>query len=177
MCWVRGEQATLGRVPIAGGEVTEIPRFSDGQWAMSPDGSRVAYVLKDASEAKSNLAILRMDSPSPEMILESSPAFLLKWRPDGQALLVRERDLGDNPYGTIVEYDLATRSRRTYLSTAPEYVLDISFSHDGKRASLVRGNPGDGKAGCASAPATMPRHSSPAVRRRSPRAAAGRRCG
>jgi Tol biopolymer transport system component len=117
-----------------------MPRFSDSAWAMSPDGSRVAYVIHDEADNKYNLAILRMDSPTPEMILESSPTFLLKWRPDSAAILARERDQGENPYSTIVEYELATKTRREYLSTAPEYVIDISFSRDGKRAALVRGN-------------------------------------
>ena len=138
--WTRGTRTVLGRVPITGGEVTELPRFGESEWAMSPDGNRVAYVMRDETDQQRNLAILRMDSPSPERILESSPQYLLKWRPDGQALLVRERDQGVNPYGTIIEYDLATNARREYLSTAPEYVIDISFSRDGKRASLVRGN-------------------------------------
>ena len=138
--WTRGNETVLGRVPVSGGEVSEMPRFSDSDWAMSPDGSRVAYVMREESSSRNNLAILRLDSPTPEMILDSSPMYLLKWRPDGNAVLARERDQGVNPYGTIVEYELATKNRREYLSTAPEYVLDISFSRDGKRAAIVRGN-------------------------------------
>ena len=137
--WTRGTETVLGKVPVTGGAVTESPRFSDGEWAMSPDGHRVAYVIRDQGSGRNNLAILNLESPTPEMILDSAPTFLLKWRPDSQAVLTRERDQGENPYGTIVEYELATKQRREYLSTAPEYVIDLSFSRDGKRAALVRG--------------------------------------
>ena len=138
--WTRGNETVLGRVAVTGGDVSEMPRFSDAEWEMSPDGSRVAYVIREHGAGRNNLAILRLDSPTPEMILDSSPNYLLKWRPDSGAVLVRERDQGANPYSTIVEYELATKQRREYLSTAPEYVIDISFSHDGKRAAIVRGN-------------------------------------
>ena len=138
--WTRGTETVLGRLPVTGGDVEEMPRFGGAEWAMSPDGSRIAYVIREEGNRRNNLGILRLDSPTLEMIFDSSPIYLLKWRPDGQALLVRERDQGENPYGTIVEYELATKTRREYLSTEPDYVIDISFSRDGKRAALVRGN-------------------------------------
>lgn len=129
----------MGRVPIAGGEVVELERFSESEWAISPDGSRIAYVRRDEGNTGNHLAVMRMDSPTPEMILESSPIYVVKWRPDGNALLVRERDDGENPFATIVEHDLITRRKRVFLSAAPDYVIDISFSADNKRVAVVRG--------------------------------------
>ena len=136
--WVRGERPVMGRVPITGGDVTELARFSDSEWAMSPDGSRLAYVVRDEQVGRNRLAIIRMDSPKPEMVLDSSPNYLLKWRPDSRAVLVRERDEGINPYATVVEHDLATKRRRVFLSTAPDYVVDLSFSRDARRAAIIR---------------------------------------
>lgn len=136
--WARGSSSMMGKMSINGGEVTEIGKFSESEWAMSPDGSRMAYVTKAENNA-GRLAVLKMDSPVPETLFDSSPIFLLKWRPDSKAILARERDKGANPYSTVVEYDLATKEERTFLSTAPDYVIDLSFSRDGKRAAIVRG--------------------------------------
>jgi Tol biopolymer transport system component len=136
--WARGNESKMGRVDVTGGEVTELPRFSESEWAMSPDGSRMAYVIRDASN-RTRLAIMRMDSPMPERVLDSSPIYLLEWSPDSESVLLREREEGTNPYSTIVEQNLVTGKRSIYLSTAPDYVIDLSFSRDGKRAAMVRG--------------------------------------
>jgi serine/threonine protein kinase len=138
--WTRGNQVKLGKVAIDDGSVTEVERFGDSAWAISPDGSRVAYVMRDESAARNRLAIRRLDEAEPEMVLDSSPIYLLRWRPDGNALYVRERNAGENPYATVVEYDLITAKRRIFLSTAPNYVIDLTFSPDGKRIATVRGH-------------------------------------
>jgi serine/threonine protein kinase/dipeptidyl aminopeptidase/acylaminoacyl peptidase len=137
--WMVGNNLKMGKVPLTGGDVTEMERLSESEWAISPDGSRIAYVIRPSAAHPGNLAILRLDSPTPEMVLDLSPIYLLKWRPDGQALYLRERDGGENPYSSIVEYDLATKKKSLFLSTAPDYVIDLSFSRDGKRAAIVRG--------------------------------------
>jgi Tol biopolymer transport system component len=137
--WARGSGALMGKMSIFGGEVTEFERFSDSEWAVSPDGSRIAYVTRDDKAGRSKIAIMKLDTPQPEMILDSSPIYLLEWRRDGKALFVRERDAGINPYGTIVEHDLATKQNRVFLSTAPDYVTGLFFSRDGARAAIIRG--------------------------------------
>ena len=136
--WAREGLPVMGRMSIHGGEVTELNPFSESEWALSPDGSRMAYVLRDEVAGRTKLAIIRMDSPTPDVILDSSPVYLLEWRPDGKAVYVRERDKGTNPYATIVEYDLTTGKERVFFSAAPDTVLDLSFSSDGKRAAIVR---------------------------------------
>ncbi len=137
--WNRDNRAAMGKIAVAGGKVTELERMSESVWAMSPDGERLAYVTRDPQEGRNRLAIMRMNEPTPEMILDSSPIYLLEWRPDSEAVYVRERDSGENPYSTILEYNLATKDRSIFLSTAPEYVLDLSFSRDGKHAAILRG--------------------------------------
>lgn len=136
--WARGGRTVMGRVPVTGGEVTELPRLSEAEWAMSPDGERIAYVMRDQKSGRNRLAIMRMDSPVPESILNSSPIYLLTWRPDSRAVLVRERDDGENPYATIVEHDIFTKKKSIFLSTAPDHVVDLAFSRDGTRASVIR---------------------------------------
>ena len=136
--WARGSQALMGRMPVTGGDVVEFDRFSDSEWALAPDGQRMAYVSR-GEKTDQKLVILRLDSPIPEMTLDSSPIYLLEWRPDGKAIYARERDTGENPFGTIVEHDLTTKQRRVFLSTEPDYVTGLSFSRDGKRAAVIRG--------------------------------------
>lgn len=137
--WMVGNNLKMGKVPLSGGDVTEMERLSESEWAISPDGSRIAYVIRPSASQAGKLAILRRDAPTPDMVLDLSPIYLLKWRPDGQALYIRERDAGENPYSSIIEYDLATKKKSLFLSTAPDYVIDLSFSRDGKRAAIVRG--------------------------------------
>jgi eukaryotic-like serine/threonine-protein kinase len=137
--WARGTKAIMGKMPITGGAVTEFDRYSDFEWAMSPDGTRIAYVMRDEGNRQNRLAILRLDEPSPEMIIDSSPIYLLEWRPDGKAVYVRERDRGENPYSTIVEHDLVTKQRRNFLSTSPDYVTGLSFARTGNLAAVIRG--------------------------------------
>ncbi len=128
----------MGRVPVTGGDVTELERFSETEWAFSPDGARIAYVMRDSRTGRSRLAIMRMDSPTPESILDSSPIYLLTWRPDSGAVFVRERDGGENPYATIVEHDIFSKKKSIFLSTAPDHVVDLAFSRDGTRAATIR---------------------------------------
>lgn len=137
--WEHGNRAVMGKMPVTGGTVTELNSFSESEWAFSPDGSRIAYVMRDDKAGRVKLAIARMDSPTPERILNSSPIYLLTWRSDSNAIFVRERDKGANPFSTILEYDLATGESRVFLSTAPDYVTRLSFSRDGKRAAIIRG--------------------------------------
>lgn len=137
--WARGNRSAMGKIPVTGGDVTELERFSESEWAMSPDGERMAYVIRDERAGRNRLGILRLDSPTPEMVLDSSPIYLLKWRPDSKAIYVREREAGPNPFATIVEHDLTTKRQSIFLSTDPDYVVDLSFSRDGKRAAIVRG--------------------------------------
>ncbi len=40
---------------------------------------------------------------------------------------------GENPYSTILEYDLAAKSLSIIPSTPPDYVIDLSFSRDALR--------------------------------------------
>jgi hypothetical protein len=81
---------------------------------------------------------MKMDSPTPERILDSSPIYLLKWS------LTATRSSFENAtkeptVSTIVEQNLVTRKRSIFLSTDPDYVIDLSFSRDGKREAIVLG--------------------------------------
>ena len=137
--WDRNKERLLGRVPLAGGQVDELPSFRESRWALSPDASMVAFTFWDDTARQRRVGISPLNDPSNPTILNISPTRLLKWTGDGGGLLYSESDVGANPYATVKMMDIKTRKVTEYLSAAPDWVMDISISPDGKKIAALRG--------------------------------------
>jgi Tol biopolymer transport system component len=80
------------RVPMLGGEVLRVVRNIEGDLAISPDGSRVAYARFDAEERIRRLYVSQSDGSGERLVLRRAhpdyfgPAF---WNPDGKHLHLR----------------------------------------------------------------------------------------
>jgi Tol biopolymer transport system component/predicted Ser/Thr protein kinase len=143
--WMRELDRVLGRVPVSGGKVEEMrqteqtPSYNPLYWTMSPDGKRYAYTFTDPAEGRTKVAIRDVGSSEPAHVLNIWPSVVFKWMPDGESIFYRERQVGYQPETEILKVDITTGKAKVLYSASPEYIMDMSFSRDGKKAALVRG--------------------------------------
>ena len=137
--WNRATTRLLGSVPIMGGEIKELPLYSDCCWAISPDGHNLAYSFWDEVANGYKVGIRPVEGVLPTKILDISPTRLLQWTRDGKSLLYRDRQAGLKPYATIFKRGVDENESKVFLSAEPDVVTDLAFSLDGKKIAVVRG--------------------------------------
>lgn len=137
--WNRSHERVLAKVPADGGPVVETEMLSEAHWAISPDGSTAAYTFWDEAAGRPKAALRRLAEEAPFAVLDLSPAFIFKWRPDGKALLYRERVAAENPDSTVLEWLIGEERPRVLMNFEPDHVIDLSFSPDGSRVAVIRG--------------------------------------
>jgi Tol biopolymer transport system component len=93
----------------------------------------------DRSERRIKIAVDPRGPGGARRIFNIWPSLILKWMPDGREIFYRERQVGYQPETEILRLDVATGKSSLLLSTAPEYIVDLSFSRDGQKVALVRG--------------------------------------
>ncbi len=112
--FTRAENATLFsvfRLPILGGAPQPIVRDVDSVVAVSPDGSRLAFVRGAPRDGESRLYIVSSDGSGEPRQLAASPTFTgyalysgIAWSPDGRSLVVPVG--GVTPIGGVSEASL-----------------------------------------------------------------------
>jgi Tol biopolymer transport system component len=140
--WIHEGARTLAQVPVTGVHVEgllEMPLSYPYYWAMSPDGKRIAYTVRDVAKGPAKVAIRSTSSIEPEMILDISPVDIFKWTPDGRGIIYRERTEGEGRTSKLLQIDVDSRRSKVLLTTEPESILDLSFSRDGSKIAVVRG--------------------------------------
>jgi serine/threonine protein kinase len=137
--WIRDSGDVLGRVPVGGGEITEMPVYSDSYWAYSHDGSRVAYTVKEKGKRVSGVAVRRLEETEPYVTLDIAPHYILDWSVDDKGLLLRKREGGPDSFNTVWYVDLETGDERPFYSAKPDDIFDIALSPDGTRIATVQG--------------------------------------
>ena len=143
--WLHDPDRSLAAVPIGGGPVQELenlndfPTYNSFYWAASPDGTHTARNIWDAAAGRIKVLVTSTNSSRPPMVLDIWPDLIFKWSPDSSGLYYRERQVGYQPESELLRLDALSGKSTTVLSTVPEYIVDISFSKDGKQASIVRG--------------------------------------
>ena len=143
--WLYETKRLLASIPVAGGQITEvrdledIPRNNSFYWAASPDGR---YVAQSVWEPSSKQMKVRLDPQVPGVeskTLNIWPSLILKWSPDGRSLFYRERQFGYIPETEVLSLDISSLRSTPLISANPEFIVDMSYSRDGKRVALVRG--------------------------------------
>ena len=143
--WNRDLDRVVGRVPIGGGNVEEIPlaapmpALGTYYWAKSPDGTRLAHVFRDGLPARTKVAVKNLTTGETETVLDIWPVNVLKWLPDGSGLFYKEREEGERLASKMFQIDLVKRTPKLLVSVEPDTIFDLSFSRDAKRIAIIRG--------------------------------------
>ena len=143
--WIHDGIRVLASAPVTGGEprqvepLNEIPANFLYYWAASPDGKEIAHTIWDSREGRMKVEVRSTDPSQKANVLNIWPSLVFKFAPDGRQIIYREREMGYQPESIIWRIDPATGKSTQVISTTPEYVVDFSYSRDGKKVAVVRG--------------------------------------
>ena len=79
-----------------------------------------------------------VDSDEPKAILNIRPAWFFKWMPDGNSLVYQESQQGEGLSTKVFQMDPAKDEPKLLMTTAPDDIVDLSFSRDNSRFAAVR---------------------------------------
>ena len=146
----------LYQVPVAGGAATQLTTgpFYDGDPAISPDGTRVAFV-SNRDGSSSNVFVLDLASRRVTQVTREREATRPAWSPDGRTIAyARNLAREEHPFEQLPGFgDTGLRELRTVPAAGgqptvvgpPRIVETVFFLPDGRLAWTVRDmNPGGG---------------------------------
>jgi serine/threonine protein kinase/WD40 repeat protein len=137
--WATRDAVVLGKIPLAGGAVTEQPLFGKQLWSLAPDGEKVAYVFYDEPSREYKVRVRPFETDEPSTIFDISPTNFLSWTADGKNLLYREIEPSQTSSSTVWRQPLAGGEPKSFLSVSPDEVFNVAQSADGKKTAVVRG--------------------------------------
>ena len=143
--WIHDRDRVLASIPVTGGEVRQVERLNEipanylYYWSVSPNGRMLAHTIWDAREGRMKVEVKPTDSSDSPRVLNIWPSLVFSWAPDSKQIIYRERQIGYQPESEIRKIDPVSGKSSQLVSTAPEYVVDFSYSRDGKKVALVRG--------------------------------------
>ena len=138
--WNKADKKALGRVPLSGGEISEQTFPGEGFIRISPDGGQLAYVMYDAAENKRKTCVRPFETAEPEKCFDISPIDVLMWTADGTGFIYRKNEANPESNFTVWMQSLAGGEPKQFLSSAPDWVFNISQTRDGKKTAVVRGS-------------------------------------
>src|ERR1041384_198658 len=77
----------LLRTPVDGGEAREVIDNSVEFWALSPDGSLLAYSYRDQEAKTARVAVVPVAGGAPLARFDFDPSYLMRWTQDGSGLM------------------------------------------------------------------------------------------
>ncbi len=135
--WTRTDKRVIGKYLFSDGTFSEFDTFSEGRWALSPDGTKIAYSFYDSATEGYKVGIKTLQSSEPESVLDISPINVLMWTPDGKGLLFMDFTGRDRFQSTIWRIDIDGGSPVPYVSSASESTYKLAIAPDGKRNAVV----------------------------------------
>ena len=138
---------SLHKIPIGGGDETEITSALSAGGVISPDGKRIAcYYLGEETGSGWRLVILSAENGAVERVISPPDTFNiltpierpLAWSPDGRTLYyVNDKNNVSNVFRLSVN-DEKPPQQTTFFTSGR--IFDFSISPDGKRAVIARGS-------------------------------------
>lgn len=136
--WNRDDKRVLGVVPITGGEITERRLPGEGTFAISPDGSMIAYVVANDEKEDWKVGVRPVSAAEPTRMFDFSPTNVFMWATDEKSLLYRQVEQTGESSSTVWRQPITGGEPTVFLSTKPDAVFGLSLSADRKRAAVIR---------------------------------------
>jgi serine/threonine protein kinase len=139
--WAKENGRVLGRVPLAGGAITEQPLYSANTnlFALSPDGRQVAYVFYDDANRRYKVRVRPVERDEPSIVFNISPINFLLWTADGKNLLYREVEPSRASSSIVWLQPISGGEPKQFFNVKPDQIFNLSLSSDGKQILAVRG--------------------------------------
>ncbi len=137
--WIKNDEKITGKVPLSGGEISELPLISDHLYAFSPDGKTVAFTKRFEQENQTKVCLRPANSDEISKCFDITPILFLVWRNDGEGFFYRDYASTAEAYSTVRFQPLTGEEPKPFLSVSPDNVFSISQSKDGKQFLVVRG--------------------------------------
>ncbi len=133
----KGSEELLCRQVLATGAITARERYSDQNWALSPDGKFVAFRSYDSARKRFVVKIAAIDAGSEEVTFDISPINVFQWSQDGQGLIYRDLDSGERGQSTIWYQAISGGEPRPYIESENDLLYRLAISPDGTRNAVV----------------------------------------
>jgi len=136
--WFASNRDGLSQLYRVGEDGQELERmtqsaYSDSSPAVSPDGTRVAFVSNRSGRPQIYVMAAQQSSPAWMLVEASQGANEPAWRADGKALAYTTYDRG---YAQVFVVDLETR-KHVNVTDATRHVTAPAWSPDGRRLAVV----------------------------------------
>jgi Tol biopolymer transport system component len=133
---------TLWRIPLAGGQPTQLTQTYSGDPAVSPDGSLIAYNFRDTQASPQwKVAVIPARGGAPHKVFDRVRAeyhsFELNWTPDGRAVTYEASLEG---VSNIWSQPLSGGPPRRLTNFTTDYIYGFGWSFDGRQLAVVRGS-------------------------------------
>jgi len=136
-----GEETTLRKISVEGGEPIQLTDFEAVVPTFSPDGKFIACVLPSESQIKpAELAIISTDGGAP---LKTFPVLQFawnhrpaRWTPSGDALVFYRNE---KQVGNLWKQNILGDRPVQLTDFKSDVILNHAFSRDGRRLIIARG--------------------------------------
>lgn len=130
----------LARVGISGENLRIVLDDADiGLFAVSPDGSQVAYSTTDAKSGTSFVVLRNLESGQILRKFDISPTRFLKFSAAGDRLLFKNSNTVDARISSVWIQPLDGSKARQLIDFKTDDVFDAELSPDGRKIAVVRG--------------------------------------
>ena len=134
-----GNVNNLYRIPVLGGEATQLVRDVDVGPTFSPEGQRMAYLrANDPVVGKYLILSANMDG-SDEKVIYTAPTpypTWLAWSPDGK-LIAFIQGAGQDVQGSVRTLDIATGQDHALATLADKFATALAWMPDGRGLMIV----------------------------------------
>lgn len=133
----KANREILCRLDLASGTVSELEPFGNGRWAISPDGSRVAYRYFDEQKGNAMLGIGPIAGGRQDATIEVSPFNVLLWSADGKGLIYKDLNPGNDSLTTIWYRPLEGGEPETFITSDDVELYRLAVSRDGTQKVIA----------------------------------------